>query len=97
MTIYDDERDARQTGGRSGAAVAALVLGIVNLFAWCLPICGLPLAIAGIVCGVLGLKSENPGMAIAGLVMSGLGLIAGIVNGAIGAYLGATGQHPLLQ
>jgi hypothetical protein len=36
-------------------------------------------------------------MAIAGIVLNVLALIAGIVNAAYGAYLGATGQHPLLQ
>jgi hypothetical protein len=31
------------------------------------------------------------------VTLSVLGLILSVVNAAIGAYLGATGQHPLLR
>lgn len=60
---------------RQGAAITALVLGIVNLGAWCLPICGLPLAIAGIIAGILGLKSTQRTLAVIGIVLSVIGLI----------------------
>lgn len=56
---------------RQGAAIAALVLGILNLLSWCLPICGFPMSIAGIITGVIGLKSSSRGLAIAGIVLFG--------------------------
>jgi len=80
-----------------GLAIASLVIGIIGVGAWCIPICGVPLNIGGLVMGAMGMKSTNRGMAIAGIVLNVLALIAGIVNAAYGAYLGATGQHPLLQ
>ena len=45
----------------------------------------------------MGMKSSGRGMAIAGVVLNIIGLIAGIANAAFGAYLAATGQHPLVQ
>ncbi|KPL82937.1 hypothetical protein SE15_10950 [Thermanaerothrix daxensis] len=68
-------------------AVASLVLGLITLLAWCLPICGAPLAIAGIITGILGLNSTSRGMAIAGLILSGLGLVLAIVNSVVGFLL----------
>ncbi len=64
---------------RCWAGVTALVLGLINLFAWCLPICGAPLAIAGIIIGVVGLKSPNRGISIAGIILSAIGLILSVV------------------
>ena len=73
---------------KKGLAIASLVLGIVNLISWCLPICGGPLAIIGIILGVLGLKSTTQRtLAIIGLVLSGLGLIATIINAILGVLL----------
>jgi hypothetical protein len=46
---------------------------------------------------IKGMKSTSHGMAVAGLTLSIIGLVLTIINAAIGAYLGATGQHPLLQ
>ncbi|MBN1331576.1 DUF4190 domain-containing protein [Candidatus Dojkabacteria bacterium] len=67
-------------------AIAALVLGIMNLCSWCLPICGCPMSIVGIILGVMGMKSEkNKTFAIIGLVLSVLGLCASIVNAIAGA------------
>jgi hypothetical protein len=78
-------------------AFSALGLGIINLCAWFLPICGLPLSILGLTFGIASLSSPRRGIAIAGIVLCVVGLIAGVVNAAVGAYLGYTGQHPLLQ
>jgi hypothetical protein len=69
-------------------AIASLVLGIVGLIAWYLPIVGAPVTITGLVLGALGLKSEKPGMAITGLIMSIMGLIATIINALLGALIG---------
>lgn len=86
-----------QETGRT-EAIIAFVLGIVSLLAWCIPICGAPVTTAGIVLGIRGLQSSSMRvMAIVGIVLSSLGLIATVVNAAVGAYLGATGQHPLFN
>lgn len=73
-------------------AVISLVLGAVSLCAWLLPICGFPVAIIGLIFGVLGRGSTYPHIAAAGFILCGLGLIASIANVAFGAYLGVTAQ-----
>lgn len=64
---------------RGWAGVTALVLGLINLFAWCLPICGAPLSIAGIIIGFIGLKTPNRGVSIAGIVLNVIGLILSVI------------------
>jgi hypothetical protein len=81
----------------NGKAIASMVLGIIGLIAWFIPLFGAPITIVGLILGIKGLKSSNRGMAIAGVVMCIIGLVATIINAAIGAYMGATGQHPLFQ
>jgi len=78
----------QSTGNRPGLAIASLILGIITLFAWCLPICGAPLAIAGVITGILGLSSSSRGMAIAGLILSGLGLLLSAANAVAGILMG---------
>ena len=79
-------------GDKKGLAIAALVLGILNLCSWFLPICGGPMAIVGIILGILGIKSSQKTLAIVGIVLSALGLLATIVNAIAGVYLGL--QNP---
>lgn len=66
------------------------------MVAWILPLAGYPVAIVGIVKSVGGLNSSKRGWAIAGLVLSIIGLVFTAANSLYGAYLGATGQHPFL-
>ncbi|MGB8252705.1 MAG: DUF4190 domain-containing protein [Anaerolineaceae bacterium] len=77
--------DTTSTKGNSGLAIASLVLGILSFCGWWLPYvnyCLILLVLAGIVTGILGLKSSKKGMAIAGLVLSILsicGVVASII------------------
>lgn len=71
----------------SGKAVASLVLGLVGLLAWFIPLFGLPISIVGLVMGIKGKRSKNRGMAIAGIVLSILCLIATIINSIIGILI----------
>lgn len=74
-----------RSGNERTFAIISLVLGILNLCAWLLPICGFPLAIAGIVLGYLGMKApEQKNLAIAGLALSGFGLVLACVNAIAG-------------
>lgn len=76
---------------KPGLAIAALVLGILSLCAWLFPICGFPIAIAGVILGILGLKTSRRSMAIAGLIMSGIALLLTLGNAIFGAILTSTG------
>lgn len=81
------------SGNERVMSIASLVIGVINLCAWFLPICGVPLGIVGIVLGFLGMKDPSQKtLAIIGIVLSGLGLLAACINGALGAYMGLTGE-----
>jgi len=78
-------------GSKKGPAIASLVLGVNSLWAWFLPLVGFPVSILGLLMGIVGRKSSIKKMAMAGLILSIIGLVATIINSAIGAYQGATG------
>jgi hypothetical protein len=68
-------------------AIASLVLGIINLCAWFLPICGVPIGIAGLALGYFGQRDVSQRtLAIIGMVLSGIGLLLACGNGALGAW-----------
>ncbi len=60
---------------KKGFCIASMVLGIVALVFFCLWYISIPCGILAIIFGILGLKSVNKGMAIAGLVTGSIGLI----------------------
>ncbi len=76
---------------RSALAIVSLVLGVLSLCAWFLPICGIPVSAIGAILGGLSLGSTRKGMAIAGLILCGLGLLLAVCNAAFGAYFGLRG------
>lgn len=66
-----------------GVAIAALVTGILGLLASLIPVVGLfvgvPLALAAIVCGIIGLRRGfQRGLAIGGLVTGALAILVSI-------------------
>jgi hypothetical protein len=81
----------------NGLAITGFVLGIVGLGAWCCPLAGFGTSIAGLVLSAKGLPSAQRGLAIAGLVLNTIVLLLSVANMAWGAYLAATGQHPLVN
>ena len=70
-------------GQGDGMALTSMILGIVSAAIGWIPFCGLIVlapAIIGIVLGALGLKSQNRrGMAIAGIILSVVGIAAATV------------------
>jgi hypothetical protein len=81
----------------SGLAIAALVVGILGFFAACCPLIGLPVNITAIILGFMSINKPGRGMAIAGLILGGIGLLLTLANAILGAYLAASGQHPMFQ
>ena len=77
---------------KNGMAAASLVFGIVGMFAWIIPIIGLPIGITALVLGITGISKSRKGMSIAGLVLGVICLIFTIINSAIGAYQGYKGE-----
>lgn len=60
---------------KKGFCIASLVLGIVALVFFCLWYISIPCGILAIIFGILGIKSMNRGMAIAGLITGSIGLV----------------------
>ena len=67
------------TGDKKGLAIASLVLGILSLCGSGFLFCGGILSIIGIVLGILGINTKGKAMAIAGIVLSAIGLLLAIV------------------
>jgi len=67
------------SGDKKGLAIASLILGILSLCGSVLWYYGGPISIVGIVLGFLGMKSSGKGMAIAGIILSAIGLLLLIV------------------
>jgi hypothetical protein len=75
-----------QYAGSAGADLSR-VLGIVSLFAWCVPIIGLPVSIVGIVAGVLTLNTIHRRTAINGIALNCLGFVLAVINSILGVLL----------
>lgn len=73
-------------------ALASLILGIIGILAWIFPLVGFPVTIIGLVFGINSLKGKRRGMAITGIILCAIFLLATSINSIIGAYKGATGQ-----
>jgi phage FluMu protein Com len=83
---------------QDGKAVASLVFGILTLvLGCCCPLAALLTGVAGITLGVMSWHAANRSLAVAGVICTSIGLVLALINGIIGAYLAATGQHPLFQ
>ncbi|MDR1689910.1 MAG: DUF4190 domain-containing protein [Clostridiales bacterium] len=66
---------------KQGKAIASLVLGIVSIVICCIPAVPVLASIAGLITGIVSLNKREggKGMAIAGIILSGIGLLIGIV------------------
>jgi hypothetical protein len=79
-------------------AIGSLVIGVINLCAWFLPICGFPLGIAGLALGYFGMKdAAQKNLAIAGMVLSGIGIVLACINAAAGVFLNTDLFRQLFQ
>ena len=81
-------------------AIVSLVSGILSLCTAFIPIvcCVAPIfTIAAVVLGILGLKSTKKTLAIIGIVIGGLGIIAQIIMAIIGLVSGTASSGGLLE
>ena len=62
-----------------GLAIASLILGILSLCASVGWFCGGPLSIVGLILGFLGRKPASKGLATAGIILSGVGLVLTVI------------------
>ena len=67
------------TDSKQGFAIASLTLGILSLCGSRFLFFGGILSVVGIVLGFLGINTKGKGMAIAGIVLSVIGLLLAII------------------
>jgi len=89
------------TGGSQGLAIASLILGILSLCGSGVIWCGGVLGLVGLILGILGINTRGRTMAIAGVILSAVGLLLAIVlrvvfrgillNGLMHRFLGGYG------
>lgn len=62
-------------------AIISMIAGIVSILCCCFGVIGIVIAVAAVVLGIISIKKEEPkkGMAIAGIVCGGVGLILAVV------------------
>jgi vacuolar-type H+-ATPase subunit I/STV1 len=68
-----------QMQSADGFAVASLVTGILSIIFFWVPVMGTILGILGLVFGVISYKKRRNGMALAGAICGGLGLVFSIL------------------
>lgn len=71
---------ARAHSQGDGKAFVALICGILSLFGILVPVAGLPLSITGFAVGSLSLRGVRRSVAMAAVVLSGLGLVASVAS-----------------
>jgi hypothetical protein len=64
---------------RSLLAIASLVLGVIGLCSSFFALCGAPVSVIGIILGITSLKSSNRNLAVAGIVLNGVGLLMAVL------------------
>lgn len=60
-------------------AIVSIVLGVFGLMFSCLPVCGIPLAIVGLVLGGMGRSTKLRGWAYGGMALNALSILIGLL------------------
>lgn len=78
---YSADQNEKQRGGNIGFAIASLVCGILSLVCCCLTLFSAVMAIAAVVLGMITLcaKYDGKGMAIAGIITGGIGILVVVI------------------
>lgn len=83
----DEPKAAAEAGSGKTMALASALLGLISMFAWLCPIAGAPISIVGLLLGIKATAGEKKAIAVAGMVMSILGLIAAVTYGYVAAKI----------
>ncbi len=68
----------KSSSSSTGLGIASLILGILSLCGSGALFCSLPLGLVGGILGFLGLNTKGRSMAIAGIVLSAVGLLLAV-------------------
>ena len=64
--------------------VVSLALGVLSIFVWPIAYIGFPMNIIGLITGILAMRRHKSGLAMAGIILSVIGLVLTAVNLRIG-------------
>ncbi len=92
-TVYSapEYSEPANEGGTSVFAIISLVTGILSIVCCCSQWISILFGVAAIVLGILSInkEEESRGMAIAGIICGGVGIVFGIIGIIVGAVGGA--------
>ena len=92
--VFQQESHSTVSAESGGFGIASMICGIIALLTCCLWCLCIPLAVVSIVLGILQLqKGTAKGMAIAGIVCSGIALVLLIILTVWGSYLRTSGAY----
>lgn len=86
MSDFNYSNEPVQTENKT-LSIISFVLGIVSILAWCLPLVGYPVTIAGIITGAIGMKKGGKVFAIIGIALSAVFLLATLGNSIAGVMM----------
>ncbi len=78
QTVQESEKE-KSKKEKKGLCIASMVLGIVALVFFCIWYISIPCGILAVIFGIIGIKTINKGMAIAGLITGAIGLVVSIL------------------
>lgn len=84
IPTYDAEVTPAAPAEKKGLSITALVLGIISIVFACAWYLAIPLGIAAVICGCIGMKKGGKGMAIGGIICGALGILIGIIWAIVG-------------
>lgn len=78
---YQQPMQTEEAPKSNGMAIASLILGIISFLLSCIPLLPVITALIGLILGIISIKNKNggKGMAIAGIILSGIALLFGIL------------------
>lgn len=85
--MTDIEHDVNEAPEPSGKATASMACGIVSLLGACFGPLMIPVALVGLVLGMMSMKAANKGFAITGVVTSVISIILSVLATAGMAFL----------
>jgi tetratricopeptide (TPR) repeat protein len=87
ISQVEAEANIAENKPSSGLVHTSLIVGFLSAVGWLLPIVGFPVSIVGVALGIAAWNSSKQNEAVAGVVLSIIGLIASVINAIIGASM----------
>lgn len=64
--------------------IVSLAFGVLSIFVWPIAYVGFPVNILGLITGIIAIRKRKSGMAVAGIILSVIGLVLTLVNLKVG-------------